>query len=832
LAGNPLFHLALPKHYYFNLPNRPFLSIYRFEEKHAPVFFGRGREIRELYQLVTGDCPIILFYGESGTGKSSLLEAGLLPRIKGDYCVVTVRRSADYGLRGTLGEALARHCPNNGLSLREQWFAIETQQAKPLLIILDQAEEAFTKPLAQGSQREWEPLLGELKLLFDNPSDTRRPEGKIILSFRKEYLPEIKKLVAEDYALPRRELFLEKLTRDGIVEAIEGLTKHPETRQAYNLEIEPGLPGMIADDLLEDANSAISPVLQILLTRLWDEEQDKHYFTRERYLEIKKKGIHLSDFLRDKLEALSKEGFAEAVEKGLVLNLLYDHTTPMGTANALKQEDIEDRYAGRQENLSDLLEKLVGHYLLFRRNDKDKDTKQTVTYYSLCHDTLAPVVLQSFRSSERPGQRALRLLESKQHDIAQGTASFKDADDIAILEAGRPFMRAWSPREEDALNKGKEALAAQFAREAAMRQSNLDFALARINDAILHLDYEFAFQETRKALGLNYGQAQLALLLEEMGFVFHASGQSELAREAFQELLGLELPQYAHLAAVLPEALGSEGFYPLLNRLEEIEGGAAPLIRGRYLGEMIYVEGGSFMMGSDIEIYESPIHRVAIESYFMQKTAVTFWQYFLYIQQFGLIINSPPWGRNGNMPAVFVSWFDAISYCNWRSKMEGLKRLYGWEINNWSSWQPEELTNGYRLPSEAEWEYAAYGGQHQQRFRYSGNDELGKVGWFQGNSDNRTQPVGSKQPNALGLYDMNGNVFEWCEDDAHGNYSGGPCDGSAWIGNPRSPDRVYRGGSWGSDAEYCRVTKRNGNRANLRDYSVGFRLAFVPQSGD
>lgn len=818
LAGNPLFHLALPKHYYDSLP-KPFLSIHRFEEKHAPVFFGRGREIRDLYQLVTGTCPIILFYGESGTGKSSLLEAGLFPRIKGDYCVVPVRRSADYGLRGTLGEALARYCPDRSVSLREQWFTIETQQDKPLLIILDQAEEAFTKPLAEGTDKEWKDLLGELKLLFDDPGT--KPKGKIILSFRKEYLPEIKKLVAEDYELPRKELFLEKLKREGIIEAIEGLTKHPETRQAYNLEIEAGLPGLIADDLLEDANSAISPVLQILLTRLWDEEQDKHTFTRKRYLEIKKKGIHLSDFLREKLEALSREGYAEAVDKGLVLNLLYDHTTPMGTANALKQENLVQRYAGQQENLSGLLDKLVDHYLLFRFNSIDKDTKQSVTYYSLCHDTLAPVVLQSFRSSDRPGQRALRLLESKQQDIAQGTASFKDTDDIAVLEAGRPFMRAWTHGEEDALSKGKEALAAQYAREAAMRQSNLDFALARINDFILHLNYEFAFQETRKALGLNYGQAQLALLLEEMGFVFHASGQSELAREAFQELLGLELPQYVPLEATLPEALDSEGFYPLLNNLDEIENGAGPLIRGRYLGEMIYVEGGSFMMGSDEDDSEKPIHQVMLNSFFLQKTQVTYWQYSLFMQREGLQTEKPGWGRQGDNPAVYVNWYESTRYCNWRSLQEGLQPAYQMEGDIvHADWQ----SNGYRLPSEAEWEYSARGGTYQQPFQFSGGDDLDIVGWYDQNAQNRTQSVASKLPNILKIFDMSGNAYEWCWDYYDKDYYK-----SSQFKMPKGPDfgyhRVSRGGSWGGELRYSCVFVRGHYTPVYCGDFIGFRQA-------
>ena len=295
LARQPLFNLPIPQDYYHRLPSNPFLSIHRFEEKHAPVFFGRGQDIRNLYQLVTSDCPIILFHGQSGVGKSSLLVAGLLPRIKSGWCAEPIHRSADSGLKGALGLALARHGEPREAPLREQWLAIEARQGKPLLVILDQAEESFTKTYGDGPISEWTELLTELKRIFDDPG-AEKPKGKILLSFRKEYLPEIEQRIAE-FNLPKAKLFLEKLSHDGIIEAIEGLTKHPDTRREYNLQIEDGLPGIIAGDLLSDTQSALSPVLQILLTRLWNEGKHRH-FTKARYLETKKSGLHLQDFFR------------------------------------------------------------------------------------------------------------------------------------------------------------------------------------------------------------------------------------------------------------------------------------------------------------------------------------------------------------------------------------------------------------------------------------------------------------------------------------------------------------------------------------------------------
>ncbi|MFZ4428264.1 MAG: formylglycine-generating enzyme family protein, partial [Saprospiraceae bacterium] len=399
-----------------------------------------------------------------------------------------------------------------------------------------------------------------------------------------------------------------------------------------------------------------------------------------------------------------------------------------------------------------------------------------------------------------------------------------------------------TPREEDALNKGKEALAAQ----SAILRSTFDIAVAPIKEAILHLDYDFAFREIRRTSA--YGQVLIAPLLEELGFVFQASGRFELARETFQELLRLGLPQYRPITYVLAEALGNIGFYPLLNMLEKIPDGAAPLIKERYLGEMVYIKGGNFMMGSEVndhlikqimssEIsyildFEKPTHLVTLNGFFLQKTPVTYWQYSLFMQREGLQMEKPHWGWKGDNPAVYVSWEDAIRYCNWRSTQEGLLPAYSTEG---ATARADRQSNGYRLPSEAEWEYAARGGPNQQPFRYSGSDDPDLVGWHRkGNAkkqDFSTKAVGLKLPNALGLYDMSGNVYEWCEDDWHDNYNKDLNDGCAWVDMPRGSSRVCRGGSWERHAVFCRVAHRFYFRPDSREACLGFRAAFVPPSG-
>jgi formylglycine-generating enzyme required for sulfatase activity len=156
-------------------------------------------------------------------------------------------------------------------------------------------------------------------------------------------------------------------------------------------------------------------------------------------------------------------------------------------------------------------------------------------------------------------------------------------------------------------------------------------------------------------------------------------------------------------------------------------------------------------------------------------------------------------------PVGQVSWEDAQRF------IEKLNQL--------------EKTKGYRLPSEAEWEYACRAGTTTD---YSFGDDAGRLGdyaWFSGNSNNSTQRVAGKKPNNWGLYDMHGNVGEWVEDDYHGSYEGASNDGSSWIDTPRGSYRVVRGGGWSGGARYCRSAMRDDLMPDDRNGDVGFRLS-------
>ncbi|NLO44846.1 MAG: formylglycine-generating enzyme family protein [Candidatus Cloacimonetes bacterium] len=231
---------------------------------------------------------------------------------------------------------------------------------------------------------------------------------------------------------------------------------------------------------------------------------------------------------------------------------------------------------------------------------------------------------------------------------------------------------------------------------------------------------------------------------------------------------------------------------------------------------MIFVEGGRFMMGSNGEHdWENSVHEVTLSSFWISKYEVTQkeWQ--------EVMGTNPSHFKGNNLPVEYVSWYDVIEYCNKLSIKEGLTPCYsgsGDSIScNWNA-------NGFRLPTEAEWEYAARGGNKSRAYNYSGSNTLGDVAWYDDNSGGKIHPVGMKSPNELGLYDMSGNVFEWCwdwYDSSYYNKSPKRDPRGAASGNRK----VLRGGSWCNFGNYCRVALRyDGTPSNGRSI-IGFRVS-------
>jgi formylglycine-generating enzyme required for sulfatase activity len=227
--------------------------------------------------------------------------------------------------------------------------------------------------------------------------------------------------------------------------------------------------------------------------------------------------------------------------------------------------------------------------------------------------------------------------------------------------------------------------------------------------------------------------------------------------------------------------------------------------------EMILIPAGKFVMGNALgEDDEKPAHEVEVSAFYIDATEVTQADYE------ALMGRNPARFRGAERPVERVSWHAAMLYCNMRSAREGLKPCYDPKTQ-----ACDLAANGYRLPTEAEWEYACRAGS---RTRWSFGDdpaELDKHAWLKANAAKTTHPVRRKAPNAWGLYDVHGNVAEWCLDFyAEGYGNGGPSK------DPRGPDRgeerVLRGGSWNTGDEACRSAARKGETPGLADVCFGY----------
>lgn len=220
--------------------------------------------------------------------------------------------------------------------------------------------------------------------------------------------------------------------------------------------------------------------------------------------------------------------------------------------------------------------------------------------------------------------------------------------------------------------------------------------------------------------------------------------------------------------------------------------------------EMVFVKGGTFTMGatseqgSDADSDETPTHSVTLSDFYIGKYEVT------QAQWRAVMGNNPSYFKGDNLPVECVSWNDIQKF---------IKKLNA------------QTGKNFRLPTEAEWEYAARGGNQSRGYKYSGSNDRNNA-WYKDNSSSKTHPVGQKQPNELGIYDMCGNVWEWCQ-DWYGSYS------SSSQTNPTGPSsgsyRVLRGGSWSYGARNCRVSNRGSSSPDYSFDRYGFRLVCSPE---
>ena len=340
---------------------------------------------------------------------------------------------------------------------------------------------------------------------------------------------------------------------------------------------------------------------------------------------------------------------------------------------------------------------------------------------------------------------------------------------------------------------------------------------------------------------------KLALILTVLAVIAFAACGTEQA--VVDDPVPIPVP------VIVPEPIPIPVPEPVVVQEPEIVQEEEPFIP---LIEMISIRGGSFLMGSperrDIERRENPVHEVTVRSFSMGKYEVTQGQY---VEVFGESprrfndTNPEDAGPDGwmKLPVEGVNWYDTLVFCNKLSIEEGLDPVYSinGSVNpdDWgdppqarrAEWDEARMiigANGYRLPTEAEWEYAARGGSDSNGYTYAGTDSAfpDDVAWYDRNAENRSHETGKKAPNELGLHDMSGNVMEWCWDwFEESYYSNSSADNPIGLSTEeirrqqRQPTRVLRGGSHGYRRDFARVAYRHFNEPQSRYLGIGFRVA-------
>ncbi|MEP6796469.1 MAG: AAA family ATPase [Saprospiraceae bacterium] len=484
-ANQPLFGLELPNTYYRKLPAAPYVGLRSFKREEAAIFFGRGNDIRSLYTQIGREQPVILLSGKRGVGKSSLLAAGLAPRLESAF-VVSCHDISGRNISDSLSAALDQLREENGLeklppkdktnlqqkiaelqklissvsgyakdviqnelaqlirldgierlSYYEQWISIEERTKKPLVIILDEISSDPT---------EWRTFVEILVSIFETK---KAPLGKLVLSIDEAYHDSFCELLQLAH-FPYADVFLQPLTWDGMNEAIAGNTLSPVTKEFYRLQIEStpsnNFLNTLCGDLSDGDHTLVAPYLQVILSDLWAsavvENAQAPSFTMRSYQQGILSGEIMDRFLNQQLASL-KEWNKEPVQSGLALDLLYRHTSALGKAEILEAAKRKLIYSDREEIVNSLIRKCKELFLLTTAHSEG-----TI----LGHNLLALVVIRQYSISLSPGQQAARILSAKTGETAEpGKNSWLNEADLDAVEKGMQGMRSLSDHEKSLL---------------------------------------------------------------------------------------------------------------------------------------------------------------------------------------------------------------------------------------------------------------------------------------------------------------------------------------------------------------------------------------------
>jgi len=777
----------------------PFMGLKYFQRVDTRLFFGRTAETLRLCRAIDR-FPLVLLYGQSGVGKSSILNAGLLPRLEAKYHCHYVRRLK---LHEDSGEEYGLH------RQLEQFMTDQLHADHPTLLILDQVEEMYTNPIAQ--QRSETETLGQLlaKLI------TQYPNCKVLLAFRSEHFAPIRKLITQQgfKLIEEQDIFLQALDINGLREAIEGVCRDPALKSHYRLEISEELVEKMCKDLLQDGRpeSHVGPLLQYQLRNLWDKSYD-HKPSDHAWIHLDLKSYQaqykhsLSELIDEQIDRLQQIEplWKEYVQNGFIWDLLYGYTTHLLTATLQEDQDLATRYA-HIEHFERLFSAFKHHcYLMIPVGTEQRPATR------LAHDTFAPLIREQYQESDAPSQRAWRIIDTKLRERKAGIRPVFSETDIQHIAEGKWGMQA--------IPKDLQTIIDDDAKRYQQQQKDrFQLAFQAAREDYEHLRFTQALDNLLIAYREGIYPEQIATVVQDLPWPLRYLEEAE----ALQQCQALITALASHIT---PDSeLGTS-------------------MHQRFFPHMIAIKGGSYTMGSEegakYFAQEGPEHPVTVDGFWMGDTPITCWQYGLYCKKTGKALPRDSGFGRGDKPVVNVNWYEAREYCNWLSEREGLEPVYEGEEGRTVHWE----RNGYRLPTEAEWEFAAR--ERDQKIRFGNGKDIARTtemnfdgthaynrlndeiaSWHEpGEMRGETTPVHAFQPNELGLYDMSGNVFEWCEDGYDEKYYA-----SSPEENPRGPEskqtyQVVRGGSWYATLLNCRVSYRYRDTPIAQANNVGFRV--------
>ncbi|MBL7827001.1 MAG: SUMF1/EgtB/PvdO family nonheme iron enzyme [Saprospiraceae bacterium] len=855
-------------------------GIHSFTADEQGQFFGREREKKELFRLISLH-EVVVVFGKSGTGKTSLMQAGVGP-------LLSERRMQPLKIRlNNTQQSISRqlyeqfndgeYLPYNAPDDLRLWeycklfeYAPGGERHSPVLL-LDQFEELFT--LYHDKPEARQDFIGQLaELLNHKPparvqeaaqqtadeNERRRllapPEVNVVISIRSDFLFLLDRLSGRIPSILRCRYELQALDEENTREAI--------TRP-------PALPGAFASPLFSYSDAALEQMIDSLVnadeeTAGGNSEREVEPFVAQmlcRFIEQKiideqrPVGFVVTpDFYgrRAGIQDIGKQYFEGVLDKFdadkrvRVERLLGDYLLSNDRRIIQERHYLLEKCGLAEPDLA-----LLCSYRLLR-----EEPRSGSFYYEISHDTLVGPIVEVREAREladaaariakekadadRKRKRALvtafiagvlilvaavslvfAALKAKEVAEAEEKISvtqlhLKEAEAYAELKSNKAsadsLLAEKKTQEADSLTIEALRLKTEAEKMAALA---VHARLKEAREQVLLLDYPAADRTLIGAAALGVMQKEIGLAQYEILYWLVETEnypKADLMANRVCRLLRKPRP-----GAISNLKTGRE----LLKQLSPVEYNK---MRERYYPTMIFIPGGPAVLGSEEgEENEKPLHSVTLSDFKLARTETTWWQYFLYCKATGAKIPEKPagWGGEGDNPVINVSWGDAVAYTRWLNGQEGLESpiIRSDSLNR--------APKGFRLPTEAEWEYAAGGGAGK-RTKYAGTDDderLAEYAWFGGRG--RTQTAGALKPNALGLCDMSGNVWEWCWDwygedyyrqlfDAPQKDPAGPVVGKF---------RVCRGGSWVRNDYSCRSASRVSYSPSIRGSNVGFRVA-------